>query len=145
MSPFSILLRELRTFCGLKQADFAEKLGVEQSYVSAIEIGGKGPPGADFVERLVSAFHLDSSWEQRLLDAIEQSHRRLELPKNASTETYRIFNGLRLQMGKLHPAQIELIEFALQKLPIVIRAHDNNMRMIKAASGEIDEDDEGAA
>jgi transcriptional regulator with XRE-family HTH domain len=37
MSPFSILLRELRTFYGLKQADFAEKLGVKQSYVSAIE------------------------------------------------------------------------------------------------------------
>ncbi|WP_256077950.1 hypothetical protein [Massilia sp. YIM B04103] len=82
---------------------------------------------------------------KRLLDAIEQSHRRLELPKNASTETYRIFNGLRLQMEKLHPAQIELIEFALHKLPAVIKVHDSNMRMVRAASGEIDKEDEGAA
>jgi hypothetical protein len=35
----------------------------------------------------VSAFHLDSSREKLLLDAIEQAHRRLELPKDASTET----------------------------------------------------------
>jgi transcriptional regulator with XRE-family HTH domain len=135
MSPFSVLLRDLRTFCGLKQAEFAEKVGVEQSYVSAIEVGGKGPPGRDFVERLVEAFDLDSSWEQRLHEAIEQSHRRLELPKNASIETYKMFNGLRIQMEKLHPAQIELIEFAL-KLPAVIRIHDSNMRVVKAATGE---------
>jgi transcriptional regulator with XRE-family HTH domain len=138
MSPISILLRDLRTFCGLKQAEFAEKVGVEQSYVSAIEVGGKGPPGEDFVERLVAAFDLDASWERRLHEAIEQSHRRLELPKTASVETYKIFNALRLQLDNLHPAQLELIEFAL-KLPAVIKMHDSNMRMVKAAAGESEE------
>ncbi|MBV7538711.1 helix-turn-helix domain-containing protein [Duganella sp. sic0402] len=28
-------MKELRTACGLKQVDFALKLGVEQSYISA--------------------------------------------------------------------------------------------------------------
>ncbi len=141
MSPFSILLRELRTFYGLRQAEFAERLGVEQSYVSAIEVGAKGPPGDDFVQRLVEAFDLDSAWKERLVEALNYSHRKLELPKGASTEAYKIFNGLRMQMHDLHPAQIALIEYAL-KLPSVIRIHESNLRLVRAASGSSDQEQE---
>lgn len=141
MSPFSILFRELRTFCGLRQAEFAERLGVEQSYVSALEIGAKGPPADDFVQRLVDTFQLDTMWKERLTEALESSHRKLELPKGASTEVYRIFNGLRVQMHNLHPAQIALIEYAL-KLPSVIRMHESNMRVVRAATGSSDQEQE---
>ena len=139
MSPFAILLRDLRVFCGLRQAEFAEKIGVEQSYVSAIEVGTKGPPGEDFVLRLVNAFDLDSTWGDRLREALDQSQRKMELPKGASAETYSIFNGLRKQIDHLHPAQIELIEYAL-KLPDVIKMHETHLRVVRAASQNKDEE-----
>ncbi len=63
MSPFSNAFRELRIFCGLRQAEFAEKLGFEQSYISAIEIGTKGPPGIDFVNTLITRLNLEENWQ----------------------------------------------------------------------------------
>lgn len=137
MSPFSILIRELRTTSGLKQIEFAQRLGVEQSYVSAIEVGKKGPPSSDFIGKLVQAFDLDENWKCRLQDALELSQRRFELPKGTSTEAYRIFNGLRKQLYDLHPAQVELIEYAL-KLPEVIKMHESNQRIARAAAGKVE-------
>lgn len=84
MSPFSILMKELRTWCDLTQVEFALKLNVEQSYVSAIEVGKKGPPSADFIAKLIEAFDLDNRWERRLEEALDLSQRRMELPKGTS-------------------------------------------------------------
>jgi transcriptional regulator with XRE-family HTH domain len=139
MSPFSILIKELRTWCGLTQVEFALKLNVEQSYVSAVEVGKKGPPSADFIAKLIEAFDLDKRWECRLKEALDFSQRRMELPKGTSTETYRIFNGLRKQINDLHPAQIELIEYAL-KLPEVIKMHESQLRVTRAASSNVEKD-----
>lgn len=54
------------------------------------------------------------------------------MPKGATTDAYRILNGLRRQIHQLHPAQIELIDFAL-KLPAVINVHESGMRAAHAA------------
>ncbi|WP_211444881.1 helix-turn-helix domain-containing protein [Collimonas humicola] len=122
MSPFSITFRELRIFSGLRQAEFAAQLGYEQSYISAIELGTKGPPTVDFVARLIHRFELDEEWKNRLLDALEVSHRKIVLPSEASEELYKMFNELRRQLDKLHPAQVELMQVAL-RLPESILAN----------------------
>lgn len=127
-----MLLRELRSYYGLRQAEFAQRIGVEQSYVSAIEVGAKGPPNDEFVSRLVFAFDLDLEWRDRLVEALDHSQRKLELSREASVESYRILNKLRKQMDDLHPAQIELIEYAL-KLPAVIRLHESTPRSTRFA------------
>ena len=119
MSPFSTALRELRNFCGLRQADFAARLGHEQSYVSALEVGTKGPPTASFVARLISCFELDDSWQARLHDALEVSQRKIVLPGEAPEDVYLVFNELRKQIHNLHPAQVELIQIAL-RLPVLM-------------------------
>lgn len=114
MSPFSTTFRELRIFCGLRQAEFATKLGYEQSYISAIELGTKGPPTVDFVARLIDRFELDEGWQKRLFDALEESQRKIILPNEASEDVYKMFNELRRQLDKLHPAQVELMQVALR-------------------------------
>lgn len=114
MSPFSTAFRELRIFCGLRQAEFAARLGYEQSYVSAIEVGTKGPPTTNFVMRLVNCFELDEVWQTRLLDSLEMSQRKIILPSEAPEDVYRMFNELRRQLNNLHPAQVELIQVALR-------------------------------
>lgn len=114
MSPFSTAFRELRIFCELRQADFAAKLGYEQSYISAIELGTKGPPSLEFIERLTERLQLDERWTRRLLLALDESQRKITLPSESSDEMYKMFNELRRQIDALHPAQVELIQMALQ-------------------------------
>jgi transcriptional regulator with XRE-family HTH domain len=114
MSPFSIVIRDLRIFCGQRQADFAAQLGYEQSYISAIELGTKGPPPSEFIARLIDRLNLDECWQKRLLDALEESHRKIVLPNEAPENVYKMFNELRRQVDKLHPIQVDLMRMALR-------------------------------
>jgi transcriptional regulator with XRE-family HTH domain len=43
---------------GIRQAELAEALGYEQSYISALEVGLKGPPTEVFVERLIQVLQI---------------------------------------------------------------------------------------
>lgn len=113
MSPFAMTLRELRATKKLRQAEAAELLGYEQTYISALEIGIKGPPPEAFLERAVRAFDLDDTWEKRLREAHDASQRRIVIPADAPEGVYRMVNELRQQIDRLHPAQIELIRVAL--------------------------------
>ena len=55
MSPFSHFLHELRLRLEIRQADLAKLVGYEQSYISALEVGLKGPPTQEFITRLIQA------------------------------------------------------------------------------------------
>lgn len=96
-------------------------LGYEQTYISALEVGAKGPPPDAFVERVVRVFGLDEASEQRLRDAHQVSQRRVIIPADAPESVYLLVNELRLQIDQLHPAQIELMRIAL-KFPQAIAA-----------------------
>ena len=114
MGPFATAFRDLRIVCGLRQAEFATRLGFAQSYISAIELGTKGPPAPDFVDRLVERLGLGDDWKARLFDALEESQRKMVLPNEAAEDVYRMFNKLRRQIATLHPAQVELMQIALR-------------------------------
>lgn len=114
MSPLSSVLHELRNTLGLRQSKLAERIGYEQSYISALEIGAKGPPPPEFVTRLIVALHLDELWQSRLWESLELSQRKIVLPSEASESLYRMCNALRQQIDSLHPAQIELMRMALE-------------------------------
>jgi transcriptional regulator with XRE-family HTH domain len=73
MSPFATAFRDLRIAYGLRQAEFATRLGFEQSYISAIELGTKGPSTLDFMERLVERLELSEEWKVRLFNALDDS------------------------------------------------------------------------
>lgn len=114
MSPFAVALRELRLLRRLRQSDAAELLGYEQTYISALEVGTKGPPPGAFVDRVVRVFELNDSNEKRLRDAHDASQRRVVIPADAPEAVYRLVNELRQQIDQLHPAQIELMRVALR-------------------------------
>jgi len=113
MSPFSRLLAETRRRHGLRQIDLAEMLGYEQAYLSALEVGAKGPPGADFVQRLQVALNLDEKSADCLLEALALSQRRMALEVDAPEDIYLVFNEMRLQLNTLHPSQVGLIRATL--------------------------------
>lgn len=129
MSPFSKMLFELRASRGLRQKDLAEMLGYEQSYLSGLEIGTKGPPTPEFVEKLASVLVLTKDELIELNFALQQSERKLVIPAGASTGLYEMLYELRLAMDHLLPTQIELIRMAIQ-LPGQIRK-ENEIASIK--------------
>lgn len=126
MSPFSTVFRELRASFGMRQAEFASKLGFEQSYVSAIEVGTKGPPNMEFIGRVIAALELEEPWKQKLLEALDESQRKIVLSSDATEDTFKMFNELRRQIDQLHPAQVELMQMAL-RLPAIMKA-DSRLR-----------------
>lgn len=114
MSPFAHYLRELRSRRGLRQKELAEQLGYEQSYLSALELGTKGPPRRDFLERLTKGLNLSAGESAALHLAVERSRRSIKVPMAASEAVYELCHALGQQLEQLEPFQIELISLALR-------------------------------
>lgn len=113
MSPFSRCLHELRMRHGIRQSELADLMGYEQSYISALEIGTKGPPTQEFVEKLAQTLELSADQRSKIHEAARASQRRLVLDSDSSTELFLLISELREQLHALHPAQIKLIREAL--------------------------------
>jgi transcriptional regulator with XRE-family HTH domain len=114
MSPFAIYLRNLRVHRRMRQKDLAETLGYEQSYVSAIELGAKGPPNREFVDRIIAKLGIADDERLELETAYERSSRTLRLPTTASADLYGMFYELGRHLDDLDPVQIQLIKLALR-------------------------------
>ena len=118
MSPFSELLRELRIARGLRQGDFADKIGYPQSYISGLELGIKGPPNETFLQNLTDALKLSEEEKKEVMESVAASQKHIIVPVEASSEVYVLCHQLGQQLDRLHPTQINLIRTALE-LPIV--------------------------
>lgn len=104
----------LRVARGLRQAELAHLLGYEQSYISSLELGIKGPPTEEFVGLLISRLQLSPVEQETLLEAAAASHRKISVPGDAPENVFWLFHKLRQQIDHLHPTQITLIETALR-------------------------------
>lgn len=114
MSPFSYLLHDLRMRSGIRQHELAELVGYEQSYLSALERGTKGPPTPEFIQKLVSALALDEQDMHQVWDAVDASQRKVEIPKDAPPSVFLMCQELRKQIDRLHPLQVEIMLTALK-------------------------------
>lgn len=84
-------------------------MGYEQSYVSALEVGSKGPPTEEFVSRLIAVLGLDEADIDLLRDAVEASQRKFQIPNDAPLSVFTLCHELRKQIDRLNPLQIEAI------------------------------------
>lgn len=114
MSPFAHLLHALRLQHGIRQAELATLLGYEQSYISALEVGIKGPPTDEFVDRLVQGLQLTQGDEMRLRDAVSASQRKLVIDRDTPEDGYWLLKELREQFESLSPRQIRMLRDVLQ-------------------------------
>lgn len=114
MSPFSHFLHELRLRHGIRQAELAELMGYEQSYISALEIGIKGPPPPEFVDKLMACLEMSSAEQEEVRQLVDASQRKLILEPDSPTDMFWLFKELRDQMRALHPIQIKMIRDALE-------------------------------
>lgn len=114
MSPFSILLPELRNSRGMRQKELAYLLNYDQSFISALEGGSKGPPTEEFITKLTKALDLDQGEQMELKTAIAMSDRKVVIPVDASQKLYELCFELRLAADQLLPSQIEMMLKVLQ-------------------------------
>ena len=118
MSPFAFCFHRLRISRGIRQKDLSEKIGYEQSYVSAIERGTKGPPAEIFVRKVVSALELSEEETRELMESAELSQRKFVLPETASIDAYLLAHRFWERIETMHPklmgAMIALLEMSTQ-------------------------------
>ena len=113
MSPFSESLHSIRVRHGLRQVELAKLVGYEQSYISALEVGLKGPPTDEFVERLAVAVSLTKEEQAALRDAAQASQRKLVIEPDAPADIYQLLCDLRDEIEHLTPAQVRMIREVL--------------------------------
>lgn len=109
MSPFSKYLNQLRMNLSIRQVELAELLGYEQSYISALEVGTKGPPTPEFIERLIEVLSLSEEQQENLHEAVDASQRKLIIPSDVPEDIYWLVQDLRRHLNTLRPAEINII------------------------------------
>ena len=109
MSPFAHLLHSLRMRFGIRQSELAALIAYDQTYISALEVGLKGPPPADFVDRIIAALNLPEAEQVEMRTAVAASQRKLVIDRDTPQEVYWMLAALRERLPHLHPAQIRMI------------------------------------
>lgn len=94
---------------GIRQGELAKLLGHHQGYISALEIGIKGPPPPEFVENLISILELSADEQEALHEAVAASDRKMVIDAEAPTEVFWMLAALRERVPYLHPAQVRMI------------------------------------
>lgn len=115
----------------IRQAELAEMLGYEQSYISALEIGIKGPPTPEFVDKLIAALELSQDEQKGIRKAAEASQRKLVLEPDTPQDVYWMLRDLREQVNALHPIQIKMIRDALELKGKLLDQRPDPIRRIK--------------
>ncbi len=109
MTPFGLFLENLRRSRQLRQKQLAIDLGINASYISALEKGRKEPPSRQLLERLITTMALSDEEQSALWESAEQSQRTFQLPDDMLLAEYRVVSELRKQLGRLSEGQIILL------------------------------------
>lgn len=131
MSPFANFLHTSRMKRGVRQTELAERMGYEQTYISALEMGKKGPPSEDFVNSLIEALDLTEEECNQLAEAIEASQRKLVLNTEDHQEVYWMIKELRDRLPELTTTQIQLIRQILSIKETMFQRPTESMRQLK--------------
>jgi len=109
MNPFASLLHDIRIRNGFRQFELADLIGYEQTYISALEVGKKGPPTSEFIERLISTLNLTPKESEQLRDAADASQRKFIIEADLHQDIYWMMRDLRYRLPELTSTQIQLI------------------------------------
>lgn len=134
MSPFAHFLHDLRMRRNVRQADLAELMGYEQSYISALEVGLKGPPTPEFLSRLVAALSLSSGEQAQLRLAADASQRKLVLDPDMPEDIFWLLKDLRDQVDSLTPTHVRMIRDLMRMNPTGDDAQREPVRRLKRRS-----------
>lgn len=131
MSPFSHFLHKLRKRFEIRQAELAELVGYEQSYISALEVGLKGPPTKEFIARLIQALSLSPDEQCLLHETVDASQRKLVIQADTPQDIYWLLKDLREQVNSLSPVQIRMMRELLNLKRAIAEELPDSVRRLK--------------
>jgi len=98
----------------VRQVDLAEQMSYEQSYISALEVGTKGPPTPEFLARLAAVLSLSEDERKRLDLVVGASQRKVVIDADKPQEIFWMFKELRDQLDFLTSSQVRAIREVLR-------------------------------
>lgn len=113
MNSFASLLHSIRLNRGIRQIELADLIGYEQTYISVLEVGKKGPPTTEFITKLSTSLDLSPEEIEQLLDAADASQRKFVFDADVPQDVYWLMRDLRKCLPELNSAQIDLIRLAI--------------------------------
>lgn len=113
MTPFGELLEKHRRKRGLHQQELSYLVGINSTYVSAMESGKRGSPSKEVVQRIIAALELTEQEAKELKESATRSKKSMRIPNNASSEEYLIAYQLFQRMGRLSHGQLAIIREAI--------------------------------
>lgn len=116
---------------GIRQNELAELIGYDQTYISALEVGLKGPPTPEFVDKLVATLSLTPAEVEDIRIAAQASDRKLVLDPDAHPDIYWMLDALRQRLDRLHPAQARMIRELLNLPDVVLREEVEPMQRMR--------------
>lgn len=96
MSALGDFIRTRRRSLGLTQTALAIRIGVDDTYVSAVETGKRTPDGEQFLGMLSVALELNDELASELAAAARKSQRIFRLPAEISTLKHEVLQALAL-------------------------------------------------
>lgn len=114
MTPFGHYLETVRRARDMQQTELANLLGIDPSYISALERGKKGPPSENILQKIKTLLSLSDIESKELDLAVAQSERVIRLPNNTSLAEYALISTLRRRIGSLSDAEVNAIACILQ-------------------------------
>ena len=99
---------------GIRQVDLAALIGYDQTYISAVESGLKGPPTDEFVSKLGQALALPPQELHELQTAADASQRKLVVDLDTPEDAYWLLKDLRDNFPTLSSTQIRVIRDVLR-------------------------------
>lgn len=99
---------------GLRQTDLAKLVGYDQTYLSALENGTKGPPTEELVEKLIRALELEEEEQIQLKLAVHESQKKYVLSSDMPAEIFKMMSELWGALDTMHPAQVQAIRSITQ-------------------------------
>lgn len=119
---------------GIRQVDLAALIGYDQTYISAVESGLKGPPTDEFVCKLGQALALTPQELSELQIAADASQRKLVVDLDTPEDAYWLLKDLRDNFPTLSSTQIRVIRDVLRLSGADNKATTEPIRRMKRRS-----------
>lgn len=115
MTALGEFVRRHRLAAKLTQAELARRVGIDASYLGAIETGKKRPKGEALLEEIAESLSLSAAGRHQLVLAAKLSQRTLRLS------------------GELTPVQHQIVQAIMRELPQLDDEDTDSLRTILAA------------
>lgn len=128
MTPFAELLRRYRKNRQYNQQELATLVGIDQSYLSALETGQKKSPSDELIQAIVETLELSEKETFKLKHFQKISSQNIIPPSNASLQELEFISALSNRLGGLSEDAIQAMHATLNAVSPKKVKEDNKMR-----------------